>query len=104
MIRAEEVAKLRAKLDQPLEDEIRDWGFDSSIMEDGKMYIDEFLGEKWHSEEEFFELIAPHVADLGPTCRAEISCLGEDGDKWKYQFEDGKLVEYRPEITWVRQE
>jgi len=98
-ISAAEVLKLRAKLDQPLEDELNDWCFGVSWTDAGEMILDEFMGEKWHDEDEFFKILAPHVIS---NPEAEIFCLGEDGDKWKYGFEDGQLVEYRPTITWER--
>lgn len=46
----------------------------------------EFTGQKYGSEEVFFNALAPYVES-----GSYIAFEGEDGDTWEWQFEDGKV-------------
>lgn len=50
--------------------------------------------EKLGDDEEIFSLIAPYIND------GYIELLGEDGDKWRYVFENGKCETKHPKIEW----
>lgn len=55
----------------------------------GRKYkIDYFSGEKYGCEDEIFKAIEEFVED------GYIEMLGEDGDRWRYVFKDGKF-EYK---------
>lgn len=55
-----------------------------------------FNGEKYGGDEEIIlGAIAPYVRD-----GSYIEMMGEDGDLWRWCFEDGVVVEKRPEIVW----
>jgi hypothetical protein len=97
VVSAENVLKLRKDLKQPLEDELNDWGYDASFGDDGSMAVDEFLGEKWHDDDEFYAILAPYLDS-----EATIYVTGEDAVKWKYTFENGKVVEWSEDSKWVR--
>lgn len=50
--------------------------------------------EKLGDDDEIFTLIAPYISD------GYIELVGEDGDKWRYVFEDGKFEEKHPKAEW----
>ena len=43
----------------------------------------------------FFNTLAPFVVD-----ESYIEFVGEDGDKWRYVFNDGEAKEIRAEVSW----
>jgi hypothetical protein len=78
-----------------LKEAVRMWRFECSENEEG-LDIEYFTGEKWSSDEPlFFEAIAPFVKN------GEIACTGEDGEKWRYLFENGDVKEQYAVITWA---
>lgn len=62
--------------------------------EDGLYKIDYFSGEKLGDDYDLFRLIAPYIND---GC---IEMSGEDGERWRWIFKDGKCEEKFPEIVW----
>jgi hypothetical protein len=61
----------------------------------GDFTLDYFDGEKWGDDEELYTAIAPFVKS-----GATIEVRGEDGERWRYLFEDGEANEQRATITW----
>ena len=57
-------------------------------------YIDYFSGEKLGSEWDIFKILAPYIND------GYIEMCGEDGNKWRYVFKDGKCDEKYPNVSW----
>lgn len=61
----------------------------------GMYYLDYFVGEKLGDYElELYSCIAEFVED------GYLEYLGEDGEKWRYVFEDGECKEVYPTINW----
>lgn len=72
--------------------------YQSSLEEvDGEMYItiDYFSGEKYGSEELIFNTLAPYVED-----GSYITYQGEEGEQWRYTFNNGTMKEKTAKITW----
>lgn len=55
--------------------------------ENGDICDVEFTGEKYGDEEIFFKALAPYIESGSYLCFE-----GEDGDIWKWVFEDGKVT------------
>jgi len=64
------------------------------VLKDEKYIIDWFIGEKMGCEDEIFKAIAEFVED------GYIEMLGEDGDRWRYVFKDGKFEYKSATITF----
>ena len=62
--------------------------------EDGIYKIDYFSGEKLGNDYEMFKLIAPYIND------GYIEMSGEDAERWRWIFKDGKCEEKFPKIKW----
>ena len=62
--------------------------------ENGLYKIDYFSGEKLGDDYEMFKLIAPYIND------GYIEMSGEDAERWRWIFKDGKCKEKFPEIKW----
>ena len=62
--------------------------------EDGIYKIDYFSGEKLGDDYEMFKLIAPYIND------GYIEMSGEDAERWRWIFKDGKCEEKFPKIKW----
>ena len=60
-----------------------------------ELEIEDFLGEKLGDEFTMFKAIAPVVED-----GSYIEMHGEDGDTWRWVFENGKCTEKRPKVEW----
>ncbi len=58
-----------------------------------------FLGEKLEDDFMWFQSIAPYVRD--GSC---IEMTGEEGERWRWVFENGKCEEVHAHITWPRNE
>ena len=55
-----------------------------------------FVGEKLGDDIDFFlNVIAQYVKD-----GSYIEMLGEDGDRWRYLFKDGKMIEKMAKTLW----
>jgi len=55
--------------------------------QDGDICDVEFIGEKYGDEEIFFNALAPYVES-----GSYLYFKGEDGDTWKWLFENGKVT------------
>lgn len=62
--------------------------------EDGVYKIDYFAGEKLGDDYDLFSLIAPYISD------GYIEMSGEDADRWRWIFKDGKFEEKHPKLDW----
>jgi hypothetical protein len=63
--------------------------------ENGDLIDLEFTGQKLGDDEEFFDVIAPFVES-----GSYIEVEGEDNDKWRWVFKDGKMIRVTPKIFW----
>jgi hypothetical protein len=54
-----------------------------------------FTGENLWDADKILKIIAPYV-DSG----SFIEMTGEDGDKWRYCFNNGEMKEIQAKITW----
>ena len=78
-----------------LVDAMKAWRYDAGMDLEGEtpvVTIECFDGEKWGDDEFMYEAIAPFVSE-----GCKIACLGEDGDQWRYTFNDGKVIEDKDE-------
>jgi hypothetical protein len=63
--------------------------------EDNLYKIDYMSGEKLDGcELNMFQCMAEFIND------SYIEYLGEDGEKWRYVFQDGECKEVYPKVTW----
>lgn len=72
--------------------EVRWEGF---INEEGDFELEYFNGEKYGSDDDIFNTIAPYVEE-----GSYIQMQGEDGAMWRWIFKDGKCIEKAPKIIW----
>ena len=82
---------------------LREWRYDAHNVDDpwagqeeGDVYIESFCGTKWGDDAYLWRAIAPFVRS-----GSVVSYIGEDGEQWRYVFEDGKVV--RPATVTVIQ-
>ena len=78
-----------------LEEIFDEFRYPLTKLDDGSYDIDYFSGEKLGDDYSFFFTIAPFVED-----GSYIEMLGEDGDKWRWIFKDGKCNEKYPKVEW----
>jgi hypothetical protein len=71
-----------------------EWRYHAVDSTDG-IVIDYFNGEKLGDCAVLWTALQELVNPEG-----EIYCTGEDGDKWKWTFKDGKFKETRGRIVW----
>jgi len=65
------------------------------LVDKGDHYqIDYFRGEKLGDDYSIFYAISPYVES------SYIEMMGEDGEKWRWVFENGKCEEIYPQVTW----
>ena len=77
-----------------LKEALEEFGYD--VIEDEKeLKIFDFLNEKEGDELTMFQAIAPVVEE-----GSYIEMYGEDGDTWRWVFENGKCTEKRPRVEW----
>lgn len=69
--------------------------FDNEFNDDGDCISIRYSCEKSGDEETILKRLAPFVED---GCFIEF--CGEDGEKWRYFFSQGKLWTQLPEISW----
>lgn len=80
---------------ESIEDVLGEFRFELCLNKDDRYEIDYFSGEKFGGyEESLFKCIAPYVND------GYIEYLGEDGERWRYIFKNGRCREVYPEIIW----
>jgi hypothetical protein len=103
----EAINKLNQSYNSPPADDILnafdDWSHPVSLDGEG-ITVDEFNGEKWRDQDEFYKVIAPFVEPKASEFNKEregvIECLGEDGEKWRYIFKDGKIKHETAVVSW----
>ena len=61
----------------------------------GDISIEHFNGEKWGDDEYLWKAIAPFVRN-----GSDVSYVGEDGEQWRFEFEDGKVKERTARVVW----
>lgn len=71
------------------------WRWSAIFNENGDIIAVEFDGEKLGDDEFFFQEIAPWVK-----AGSYVEMLGEDGDRWRWVFNDGKCKEKKAKIVW----
>lgn len=79
-----------------LVDAFKDWRYDAYVDRNNNLKVQYFEGEKWGDDETLFATIAPFVEHGG-----SATCQGEEGEKWRYLFEHGKLRKQYAELHWV---
>lgn len=62
---------------------------------EGDVIAMEFTGENYGDEDIIFSAIAPFVRN-----GSYIEMIGDDGDRWRWHFEDGRMTIKTPAITW----
>ena len=78
---------------------IEGWRYVGDFNEDGHFVIEYFEGEKCGDDEILYEAIAPFI-DNGTEHPGLITCRGEDGEQWRYAFENGKVENQQAKIIW----
>jgi hypothetical protein len=76
-----------------IKEAIEGWRFECHEHND-EIIIDYFVGEKWGDEEFFLRAIAPFIKD------GVVECLGEDGERWRYLYEEGSVREQTGRTVW----
>lgn len=74
---------------------MRRYPYDLMLDRLGNIIRISFRGDKVDGDLEIFKTIAPYVRD-----GSSIEMLGEDGERWKWVFENGNCHEVRPKIIW----
>lgn len=77
-----------------LKEVLEEFGYEVSEKETA-LEIEDFLNEKEGDELTMFQAIAPVVEE-----GSYIEMYGEDGDTWRWVFENGKCTEKRPKVEW----
>jgi hypothetical protein len=74
------------------------WAFstaESGPEGESDLEVDSFVAEKMGAEELLFEAIAPYVKH-----GATVEVIGEDGERWRYLFEDQQVKKQRAQVSW----
>lgn len=77
-----------------LKDALEEFGYDT-IEDERELEIFDFMNEKLGDEFDMFQAIASVVEE-----GSYIEMYGEDGDTWRWVFENGKCIEKRPKVEW----
>lgn len=64
---------------------------------DGNIMDIEFIGEKLYDDFSIFQAIAPYVKD-----GSYIEMMGEDGEQWRWVFQDGECQEIKATVSWSK--
>lgn len=76
---------------------LKNYGYTAELDDDGSIISLDFNGDKIaYDEDTIFQAIAPYVGD-----GSFIEMIGEDGERWRWVFEDGKCKEVRAKLTWL---
>lgn len=79
----------RRIIESVIDPHMYDTAIDIEANDSGDVLIDLWAYIKWHDG------IDDMLADLSPyTVEGEIECSGEDGEFWKYEFDDAAWKEY----------
>lgn len=80
----------------PIEDIFVDFGWDISFGDECQIESIHFVGEKASCEDDdFMRAIAPFVEDM-----SYIEMQGEEGEIWRWYFEEGKAYEWQASIRF----
>jgi len=75
---------------------LENYGYTAELDDDGNIIRLDFNRDKIaYDEDTMFQAIAPYVED-----GSFIEMAGEDGDRWRWVFKDGKCKEVRAKVTW----
>ena len=66
--------------------------------DDGNITGIEHIGHNLGDDLEMFQSIAPFVAE-----GSFLDMSGEDAERWKWIFKDGKCQEIRPKLIWGKE-
>ena len=69
--------------------------YDYTFDVDGNITEIEYVGEKLGRDFELFQKVAPFVRD-----GSFIEMYGEDGERWRWIFKNGKCREVTAKVTW----
>lgn len=83
---------IKAKI---LEDALKEYNWDVELNEDYDIIRISFSGDKLSDEVMIFAELAPFVES-----GSYIECRGDDGEMWRWIFQDGKLEEKKAKIVW----
>jgi hypothetical protein len=78
-----------------LEEALGLWHFPPVLSEAGDIIALEYEGEKIGDEIKLFATLAPFVEN-----GSHVEFLGEDGERWRYVFDNGGFREQQGETTW----
>ena len=75
---------------------LEELGFDTGITEDGSLKLFGFgYDNEIGAGDVFVEALAPYVSE-----DSEMIWTGEDAEKWRWTFKDGKMIVQNAVITW----
>lgn len=77
-----------------LKEALEEFGYEV-FEKETELEILDFVYEKLGDEFDMFQAIAPVVEE-----GSYIEMYGEDGDTWRWVFENGKCTEKRPKVEW----
>jgi hypothetical protein len=81
-----------------LKEALSAWRWEVSFDEDGNITRLDFDGQKMGDDEILLKAIAPHVES------GMLEFQGEEGERWRWVFKDGKLREQNSEFRWSEDE
>lgn len=76
-------------------DALKAWRWNPDFDEDGNINYIWFEGQKYGDDPVLFEQIAPWVRD-----DSFIEMQGEQGEIWRWVFQNGEVIEKDAKITW----
>jgi len=93
LVKALEAWRYRAiRVEKSMLDEVRSDYPEAKV---GDVIIASFKGEKWGDDHLLYKTLAPFLRGGG-----SIECCGQDGERWRYLFHDGKVEEQNAELIW----
>lgn len=78
-----------------LEEALRAWRWMGTSEDSGDISGIEFKGEKAGDDEILWSAIAPYV-----TSGSFIEMVGEEGERWRWKFDDGECREVIAKVVW----
>lgn len=88
-----DTAKLRAA--RTLEEFLEEFRWPAKVDEDGNITGLSFEGEKLGDDEVLWANLAGYVDD-----GSYIEMLGEDGERWRWRFENGSVRRQEAKVVW----
>jgi hypothetical protein len=80
---------------EELADALLDWRYEAESDEGGDIVRVEFIGEKLGDEHHLWRVLAPFVED-----GSYLEYIGEDDERWRYEFVGGRLYERSGTNVW----